>query len=72
MQYTRNIEARSCNHCYSGKAISITYSECVSVSLVIQHAMSMRRIIICDLPRSTKRFSHYLTNATIFGGKKSY
>ena len=25
-------EARSCNHCYRGKAISITYSECVSVS----------------------------------------
>jgi len=27
-----NIEARSCNHCCSGKAISITHSECVFVS----------------------------------------
>jgi len=26
----RNIEVLSCNHCCSGKAISITYSECVS------------------------------------------
>jgi hypothetical protein len=25
----------SCNQCCSGKAISITYSECVSVALVI-------------------------------------
>jgi len=30
-----NTEARSCNHCCSGKAVSITYSECVSVVLVI-------------------------------------
>jgi hypothetical protein len=28
------------------KAISITYSECVSVALVIQHAKRMRRIIL--------------------------
>jgi len=25
------------NHCYSGKAISITYTECVFVTLFIQH-----------------------------------
>jgi len=35
----RNIEARSCNHCCSGKAVSITYSESVFVALVIQHAV---------------------------------
>jgi hypothetical protein len=29
----RNMEARSCNRCYSGKAINITYSECVFVAL---------------------------------------
>jgi hypothetical protein len=33
--YTRNIEARSRNHRCIRKAISITYSECVSVALVI-------------------------------------
>ena len=42
----RNIEARSRNLCYCGKAISITYSECVSVVWVIQHAQRMRRIIL--------------------------
>jgi hypothetical protein len=44
--YKRNIEARSSNHCCRGKAISITYCECVSVALVIQHAKRMRRIIL--------------------------
>jgi hypothetical protein len=32
----RNVEARSRDHFYCGKAISITYSECVSVALVTQ------------------------------------
>ena len=44
---------RSCNDRCRGKAISITYSECVSVALVIQHAMRMRHIVVCGLPRST-------------------
>jgi len=34
--------------CCSGKAIRITYSECVSVALVIQHAKRERRIILVD------------------------
>ena len=42
----RNTETRSCNHCYHGKAISITYSECVLAALIIQHAMRMRSIIL--------------------------
>jgi hypothetical protein len=29
-----------------GKAISTTFSECVSVALIIQHAVLMRRIIL--------------------------
>jgi len=45
----RNIEARSRNHCYRGKVISITYSECVFVALVIQHAMRMRRNILSSV-----------------------
>ena len=51
-QYTylcSNIEARSRNSCCRGKPISITYSECVSVVLVIQHAKRMRRIILSSV-----------------------
>jgi hypothetical protein len=38
------IEVRSRNHCCRRKAISITYSECVSLASVTQHAMRMPRI----------------------------
>ena len=41
----RNTEARSRNHCCRGKAISIIYSECVSVALVINRTKSMRRVL---------------------------
>jgi hypothetical protein len=47
--YKRKLEARSGNHFCRGKAISITYSECVCAALVIQHAMRMRHIVTCDL-----------------------
>jgi hypothetical protein len=49
MYVKSNIEARSHNHCCRGKAISITYSECVSVALVTQHAKRMRRIILSSV-----------------------
>ena len=51
--YKRHTEALSCSHRYSGKAISNTYSEYVSLALVIQHAMCMRHILICCLSGST-------------------
>jgi len=70
MEVKRNNEARSCNHCCSGKAVSTAYSECVFVALGIQHVMRMRHTATCGLPRSTI-FEHYLINGTIFG-KKSY
>ena len=43
--YKRNIQARSRNHCCRRKAISITYSERVSVALGIHHAMRMRHVV---------------------------
>ena len=49
----RNIQELSCNHCCCGKAISITYSQCVSVALGTQHAMRMRHIVICGLSGCT-------------------
>ena len=41
------------NHCCKGKALSITYSECVFVALGIQHESRMRRIFISDLSGCT-------------------
>jgi hypothetical protein len=49
---------------------NITYSECVYLALVIQHAMRMRSTVICTLPGSTIFFSHYLINGMIFEKKK--
>jgi hypothetical protein len=68
----RNIEARSHDHCCHGKAMGITYSECVFVLLIIQHAKRVRHIVICGLSGCTKFFPHDLINSKIFGkgGKK--
>jgi len=68
----RNIEARPCNHCCSGKVVSITQPECVCVfiALGIQHAMRMHHIVVCGLPRS-KIFFHIISPKARFK-KKSY
>jgi hypothetical protein len=42
----RDIEVRSPNQYYRGKAISITYSESVCISFIIQHAKRMRSIVL--------------------------
>ena len=63
------MEASTCNHWRSGKATSITYPECVSVALVIQHAKRMRRIILWSV-QMYRIFPHYLIDGIIFGGKK--
>jgi hypothetical protein len=44
----RNIEALSCNH-RRGKAVNISFSECVPVAFVIQNEMRMRRIILSSV-----------------------
>jgi hypothetical protein len=65
MYVQRNI---SNNHCRRGKAISITYSECVFVALSIQHAKRMRHIVICGLSGSTK-FIHIISLKPWFSEK---
>jgi hypothetical protein len=54
-----DIEVHPLNHCCRGKAINITHSECVFVALGIQHAMTMRHIVMCELSVSIK-FLHII------------
>jgi hypothetical protein len=49
MYVLRNIEARSCNRCCSGKTISITQPVCVFVALVIQRAMRMCHFVLSSV-----------------------
>jgi hypothetical protein len=72
MYVQRNTEARRRNHSRRGKAVTIKYSECMFVALVIQHAMRMRRVIQSSVACSGLQSPHpqppYLfANCTIFG-----
>jgi hypothetical protein len=68
--YKRNIEARSCNQCYSGKEIHITYSELRVCSLRYQACYAHAQYChLCPAPLYNI-FPHYLINGTIFEKKK--
>jgi hypothetical protein len=57
----------SYNHCCSGKAISITYFDCVLVALGVQHAMRMLHIAIGGLSGSTLFYeTNIIENETFF------
>jgi len=65
-----NITTHSLNHCCVGKLTSVTYSECVYVALVIQHATRMRHVILSSVAcPALLFFPHYLINGTILGEK---
>jgi hypothetical protein len=40
---------RSNNHCCSGKALSVAYSECVFVAFGIKREIPIRHIVICGM-----------------------
>ena len=70
--HVHNTEARSRNHCYRGKTVRIcnTYSDYVSVALIIQRAMRMRRIILSYGLSDCIVFSHIISLTAQFSKKK--
>jgi hypothetical protein len=70
MYVRRNIQSSSRNRFCRGKAPRITYSECVFLALVIQHAVRMRRIVLSSVTYPAVHFFlYYLINGTIFEKK---
>jgi hypothetical protein len=70
MHVQYNVEEHSHNHCCCGKAISIMYSECVSVALAIQHAKHMCHIILLSVTcQAVPYFSTLSHKQHIFGKK---
>jgi hypothetical protein len=61
--YKVNIEARSCNSCWSGKAISNTYCECAACNALAPYCHLRPAPLYSILP-------HYLTKGTILEKKK--
>jgi len=53
MQVSIYIQTPSLNNCSRGKAISITYTECVSVALVIQYVVHISRVVL-GVPLATE------------------
>ena len=50
------------NHCYRGKAISVTYFVGLCVALVTQHAERMRCITLLSLPYLAVTFFFHLSH----------
>jgi hypothetical protein len=70
MHIKRNIEARSHNHFCSGKAISITYSECVCLQTQLSNMQCACSILSFVASPSLLYFQHYIINGTICEKRK--
>jgi len=71
MHVQRNIEERSHKQICSGKAVRITYSECVPVTLGIKQATYMRHVLLSSVALPALQYFITLSkNGTIFGEKK--
>jgi hypothetical protein len=70
-QLVRVICLSWCTNCCWGKALSIAYSKCVFVTLVIQHAKCMYHILSSVVCPAVHYFFNSLINSTIFR-EKSY
>jgi hypothetical protein len=68
----RNNGTRSRNHCCRGKAIRITYSECGSVAVVIQHAKRMRRLILSSAACRHAIFCHIVGGWGLLNTKRVF
>jgi len=71
MYVRHNIEEHLINHCCSGKAISITHSDCVcSLTYPVINVHALYYIVILCPVRLHNIFPHYLIKDTIF--EKNY
>ena len=70
LTYQPNTAALSPNHFCRGKAINITYSECMYVAFGFQHATRMCHIVICGLAGRTTFFFYIIVHTVRFSGKK--
>ena len=59
-------------HCRRAKANNITYSECVSVDLVVQHVKRLHRLILSYVVRPAVRHFLALSHKRHDFGNKSY
>ena len=65
----RNTEARLCNYCYCGKAMSIPCSECVLVASVSQLEKRMRRTVACPALQYFSTLAHKRQGGGVTGHK---
>jgi hypothetical protein len=67
----QSLEARSHYYCYSAKVVSSTYSEFVSVALVVTHANRTRCILLSSVASLVRPYFSILSHkGHIFYGRK--